>query len=236
VGYDTLASELERIVPLRRIKRDQVLVERLVALEDLGQKVSPKQTSEVLRARPRSIPQARLESDNCVNTRGGLVTLSCNAAPDGCCVMFGDSNGYGVLQFLAESFRRFVFAHTPAVDFDVVRREEPRVVISLMTERFLIEVPTDSKELSIRSLERDKLATANLRTPLSFIRTMHRKSAQPPPTGTSSEDRNTLRVEDVMQPALSDSIGGESTVRERPRDWSSSRSSSFGSSMATIDS
>lgn len=213
-AYDALASELERIGPLRRLTRDQVLIERTVSLNDLGQKVYPRRASESLWARPRSVPQARLESDNCVNNRGALVTLSCKAAPEGCCVMFGDSSAYGTLQFFAEGFRRFVFAHTPAVDFELVRREQPRIVISMMTERFLIEVPTDSKELSIRSLEREKLATATLRHPLAFVRTMHKKSAKTPTTPASPDDRDTLKVEDVMQPAVSDRIGAESTVRE----------------------
>ena len=128
--------------------------------------------------------------------------------------MFGDSAAYDVLPFFAEGFRRFVLAHTPAVDFDLVRGEQPRVVISLMTERFLIEVPTDSKELSIRFLEREKLARATLRSPLTYIRTMNRKSGQTPAPGASPDDQDIPRVEDVMLPALSDSIGGEETVRE----------------------
>lgn len=214
LAYDALASELERIGPLRRLTRDQVLIERTVMLNDLGQKVSPKQTSEALWARPRSVPQARLVSDNCVVNMGALITLICKAAPEGCCVMFGDSSSYGILQFLAEGFRRFVFAHTPAVDFDLVRREQPHVVISLMTERFLITVPTDSKDLSIQSLEREKLANETLRNPLKFIRAMHRKSAQPSAPGASPDARDIPRVEDVMMPALSDRIGNDITVRE----------------------
>jgi hypothetical protein len=51
--------------------------------------------------------------------------------------VFGDSYSFGLLPFLAESFRRLVLLHHPAVDWEVVGEEQPSVVLTVMCERFL---------------------------------------------------------------------------------------------------
>jgi hypothetical protein len=68
-----------------------------------------------------------------------------------------------MLPFLAESFRRLVFAHTPWVDYELVDRENPDIVLSLFVERFLIYVPDDSHGITIEDLASKKRADGTMR-------------------------------------------------------------------------
>ena len=66
-------------------------------------------------------------------------------------MVFGDSACYGMLACLAQTFGRMVFVHSPTLDYDLIAEERPDVVITEMTERFLIMTPDDSKAKPIRA-------------------------------------------------------------------------------------
>ena len=63
-----------------------------------------------------------------------------------------------VVPFLAESFGRLVFGHVPTLDYELVEEVEPDVVITILSERFLIEVPEDldPETPTLRELEASK--------------------------------------------------------------------------------
>jgi hypothetical protein len=83
--------------------------------------------------------------------------------------MFGDSFSYGILNFLAPSFRRLVFVHLSALDYEVVERYEPSVVISLMNERFIYNMRgPDENALSAREVALTKVADGVLRPRLPW--------------------------------------------------------------------
>ena len=79
--------------------------------------------------------------------------------------MLGDSFSYRMLPFLAESFGRLVFVHRPTLDFELVEAERPAVVVSLLTERFLVRVPFDQPFTPTRVHVRKKRAAGEVLAP-----------------------------------------------------------------------
>jgi alginate O-acetyltransferase complex protein AlgJ len=167
VAYRRILRELGPEIPVRRLELDDVEFDEQRLPGDLGFKLTPPVTSPHFVARMVG-ESARLVFDNCVDTTGAHIVTECPAAPASTCVLFGDSFSYPVLKFFAESFRRFVFVHSSTVDPDVVRRERPHAVVSLMAERFMIEVPFDLTPGALRDAEHRKKAEDRLRMPLSY--------------------------------------------------------------------
>jgi hypothetical protein len=58
-----------------------------------------------------------------------------------------------------------VFVHRPTLDFELVDAERPAVVVSLLTERFLVRVPFDQPFTPTRVLVRDKRAAGEVLAP-----------------------------------------------------------------------
>jgi len=166
VGYRCLVDEIQKTgVPFRELKPSDVSFREVEMVGGLGYKVEPHQASTQIFADVHD-PQARCTSDNCVDGQGSLLTFECPSAPETTCVVFGDSFGFGLLSFLAEGFRRFVFALAMTLDHDLVRRERPDLVITLLTERFLIRVPDDVGGATLSELEQERKAQGIVRPPL----------------------------------------------------------------------
>jgi hypothetical protein len=70
-----------------------------------------------------------------------------------------------MLPFLAESFGRLVFIHRPTLDFELISSERPAVVFSLLTERFLMNVPFDQPYVPTRVLARKKREAGEMLAP-----------------------------------------------------------------------
>jgi hypothetical protein len=98
-----------------------------------------------------------------VENQGSYAVTECDDAPSTSCVLFGDSYSLAILPYLAESFRRLVYAHCPWHDYGLIEREWPDVVVSLFAERFLIYVPNDSHGETVASLARRKIAQGSMR-------------------------------------------------------------------------
>jgi hypothetical protein len=109
-------------------------------------------------------PQALLVFDNCVVNNGAMLITECPDAPPTKCLLFGDSFTGQMLSFLAASFRRFVFVHLPIVDYELVARESPDVVISVLNERFMVIVPNDVTGKGFREQQREKLNAGMVRS------------------------------------------------------------------------
>jgi alginate O-acetyltransferase complex protein AlgJ len=153
VAYTAILDELSEIVPVRRLAADEVVFQDMIGSGDLGVKADPTRfcVSPVGIVR---YPAARLLFDNCVENVGSVLLTECRAAPVTTCLLLGDSYAYSIVKFLAESFGRLVLAHSPGLDWGLVDQIKPDVVVGLMAERFLIEVPEDGADLAATELRK----------------------------------------------------------------------------------
>ena len=140
VAYRRIADEIERVVPIRRLQLDDLVFSGRWTDGDLGYKLNVAPV-EVLEA---FIPRrsARLVRDNRVHNSGSLVSTECPEAP-GSCVLMSDSYGWGLLKYLAESFGRLTYAYTASLDMELIDAAQPDIVLNVMAERFLVQVPDD---------------------------------------------------------------------------------------------
>jgi alginate O-acetyltransferase complex protein AlgJ len=165
LAYERVIDELGDQVAVRRLTREDVSFVAKTITGDLAVKLG---IDEAVQLCALMIPEAQVLYDNRVANAGSLVVLECSPAPSTTCLLFADSYGSQISQFLAESFGRFVFAYSTGLDYELIEREQPDVVVSLMAERFLIKPPTDS--VSIAALAADKIARGRTRPPLPYWR------------------------------------------------------------------
>jgi integrase len=164
VAYRRIMEELTQWLPARCLGREDIFFYEERMTGDLGSKLVPARFVSQSISRLR-YPSSRLLFDNCIENIGSVVVTQCREAPDVNCLLFGDSYAYPLLKFLSESFRRVVLAHTPVVDFDLIRRERPDVVLSLIAERHLVGIPDDRAHPSIGEDERAKRLERRTRLP-----------------------------------------------------------------------
>ena len=161
VGYRSLAREIKKEMPIHEVSEEELYFFEAKLLGDLGFKLGigpvPEPCTGYLYSRAKGL------YDNCIDSHGSMVITECAYAPPTTCMVFGDSACYGMLACLAQTFSRMMFVHSPTLDFDLIAEERPDVVVSEMTERFLIMVPDDSTARPIRQLEAEKRAAGRLR-------------------------------------------------------------------------
>ena len=162
-AYEALLDALGPGLAARRLTSADLDVFTGTAAGDLGRHVEPNVEAEHVYAHVRE-PRARLVSDNRVFNTGRTLVYECGSAP-GTCVLLGDSFCYQLLPFVAETFGRLVFVHRPTLDFELVVAERPALVVSLMTERFLVRVPFDQPFKPTRVMVRDKREAGELLAP-----------------------------------------------------------------------
>jgi hypothetical protein len=184
LAYEAVLQAIGDTVPVRRVTRSDVSFYETCFTGDLGEKVLPARASVFLRARVHEV-RARLVRDNRVRNHGREAEFACDAAPPGVCIVFGDSWAYAMIPFLAESFRRLVFRHrVNVVDDDLVERERPDLVLTILTERFCTALPLDEKAIPFeREVARKHKANALVPPPepgepssLQFSLDLHRQS------------------------------------------------------------
>lgn len=162
VAYQALMDALPAAVPARRLDEDDVWFFPLSAPGDLGSKRRLPSKSPHLFAYPRH-PDARLVADNMVEGTGNVIVTESPVAPPGTCVVFGDSYTFGLLPFLSESFGRLVFAQSPSVDLRLIERERPQLTLTVISERFLLDVPDDENEIGVEERAVAKAAAGSVR-------------------------------------------------------------------------
>jgi hypothetical protein len=162
IAYRRVAEEAARQIPMHVVSEEELDLREVVYTGDLGFKMSPKVESLHVAASV-SRPQARLVSDNRIANIGSMIVTECRETPPSTCLMFGDSFAERLLPFFAASFGRFVYAHLPTLDHELVRAEKPDVVVSVLNERFLLQVPYDVGGLTCREAERQKRADERFR-------------------------------------------------------------------------
>ena len=124
---------------------------------DLGAKLDPSESSLHVYAMPTE-PVAKMTSDNRVFLNGHRIEYECPEAGATVCLVLGDSFAHAMLPFLCESFGRLVFAHITTLDQQLVTQVEADIVVSIMNERFIIEVPTDEGAKTLEQLADEKRA------------------------------------------------------------------------------
>jgi hypothetical protein len=138
--YDLIASALEKAAPLRHVGRDDIDIIERVGAGDLGLKANPERESPqaYFAARHRA---SRRQWDNGIRGLGRTIAFACPEAPDTTCVMFGDSAAARMSTLMAETFRKFVLHYSPDADAEIVDREGAGVMMSLLTERRIVNAP-----------------------------------------------------------------------------------------------
>jgi hypothetical protein len=167
IGYQRLMDAVSSAVPVHRVTEDAITYHESLWMGELGFKVDPKEESVTTTAIVDT-PLGYLLSDNRVFNRGMLVVTECPDAPPTTCVGFVDSFARAMHTFLASTFRRFVFAYAPTLDYDLVLRERPDVVVSVMNERFLMTIPYDVGAPTVEEFEREKKAEGLLRDEVAY--------------------------------------------------------------------
>ena len=168
LAYERLAEEMSPVVRMHRVAEEDVAYIERMLVGELGFKVEPQLEAPTIEAQVTN-PTAYLVSDNCVMNTGSTIVTECAEAPLTTCMMLGDSFSDALRPYLAASFRRFVFAQTPRLDYDFIREHDPDVVISVLNERFMIIVPDDLNGPTVKDLEREKRAHDLVREPIRIF-------------------------------------------------------------------
>jgi hypothetical protein len=157
IAYQQLMDHMDPSLGLRRLEMDDVDWVEVPLPGDLGNKMKPVEQSPFVFGDIRE-PRAKLVLDNRIVRTGRRVEFEGPPELGQTCLVVADSYAVRVVPFLAESFRRLVFGHIPTLDYELVEEVNPDVVITIMSERFLIVVPEDlhPETLNLRQLEAQK--------------------------------------------------------------------------------
>jgi hypothetical protein len=164
VAYRKLTEEIAKVAPVRRLEDDDIRFHAHPFEGDLGSKVDPQQKSLHVWAELRDT-RARFVADNRVYRTGRRIDYECDAAPNVKCLVMGDSFAYQGLIYLAESFGRVISAYISTLDYALVEREQPDVVVQVMNERFMIRVPVDVPAKSLDEHATEKRARGEMFAP-----------------------------------------------------------------------
>jgi alginate O-acetyltransferase complex protein AlgJ len=142
VAYQALMDEIGDEVTMRRLTESDLVFHEEMRPGDLGTKVDPVESSVHRYAMPRT-PVAGMVEDNRVFLNGHRIDYECTEAPDTVCLIMGDSFAHMMLPFMAETFGRLTFAHISTLDRELVEEVGDEIVVTIMNERFMIQVPVD---------------------------------------------------------------------------------------------
>jgi alginate O-acetyltransferase complex protein AlgJ len=160
-AYRKLIAEIGAVTPVYVVPEERVDYFEAERFADLGIKVEPPRKSVNTFANVNG-QRARLVADNFILRRGRIAEFECPTAPESTCLLLGDSFNYQMMPFLAESFRKLIFAHLHTVDHDLVQEYRPDVVVNVMNERGLSELMYDlpaptTRDFAARKAERGEV-------------------------------------------------------------------------------
>lgn len=120
---------------------------------DLGNKMVPVLRSQkVILKNPHPVTV----SDNGLNNRGRITHFQNNLNNQGRMLIFGDSfSGINLARMAANFVTEVLFVHSLAVDFRIIEKFRPDMVVFEFAERFLREAPQDG--LPVEKLIIDKM-------------------------------------------------------------------------------
>jgi hypothetical protein len=137
---------------------DTFLFVEKAMLGDLDSKIPGREPGLMLQLAKRHAG-IKVLFDSELHNRGRVVVMHNPVAPEGTVVMFADSFGHDVRDFLVHCFQRTVFVHANSIDAELVRLENPDAVVAEMAERFVILPPQQPSSFRIVDLLSKKLIT-----------------------------------------------------------------------------
>lgn len=140
VAYDFLMHKMK--IDTRILTWEDIYYREAVISEDLGNKLIPKQSASFIWGRVHNAQAQTIFDNEVVNSGRQQITLNKNSSLP-TAVIFHDSFMEVMLPYLMESFSKIYLFHTPNVDYDIIEKIKPDVVISEMVERFLAQIPID---------------------------------------------------------------------------------------------
>ncbi|WP_270793555.1 MULTISPECIES: hypothetical protein [unclassified Aeromonas] len=116
---------------------------------DLGVKISKTTYQEVMKADFSSARKLKT-FDNGINNRGLIQTYhNPDAVINKKIVVFGDSFSHNLVPYFVNVFSRVVYILSGAsIDYDVLKHEQPDLVICEITTRFLVQAPESNYSVS----------------------------------------------------------------------------------------
>lgn len=119
------------------------------SIGDLGIKISKNTIQEIMKA-DFSVARSFKVFDNKINNRGLIqVYQNPNAVIQQSIVVFGDSFSNNMILYFVNAFSRVVFVLSGAnVDYDILKHEQPDLVICELTTRFLVQAPESNYSVS----------------------------------------------------------------------------------------
>lgn len=140
VAYRALMREISRFLPVSELLPDRLSFSNVEGEGDLASKIGIQNllTNVTIAGRSFSVVE-----DNRVPNIGGRLVLENPSLPSRTCLIFRDSFSTNFLQYLGETFGRVVAIWQPNLDYDLIERERPHIVISEQAERFMVVVPDD---------------------------------------------------------------------------------------------
>ena len=187
VGYRALMARITESLPVRRLTRREVHLSFERRSGDLGRKFDPPILSRYVYVDVIE-PRARLVHDNRVRNHGRLVEFQAEAYNALTCLVFGDSYAVRLMPLIAEAFQTTYWAHA-YFDYDLVRELKPDMVVSVVSERGMIVVQSDT-EPGLRRLEAQKRAEGDVmpaRASQSSRINSRRMSQAPAPSAVAAD-------------------------------------------------
>lgn len=142
IAYEYLMNVIKKDFTINILDWEQFEIVEKEMFLDLSNKLTPPRTS-ILSLGTIKQPRAQIIYDNRgINSGRMRVGVNKNTSLP-TAVIFHDSFIEIMIPFLMESFGKVYLLHTPCVDYDLIEKINPDIVISEMVERFLIQPPVD---------------------------------------------------------------------------------------------
>lgn len=167
IAYRCLMAEVSQSVAASVLTEEDLQFVELSKVGDLGAKLVPPESSLEAHVIPCN-GRAEIVFDNRIHNTGRRIDYICDTAPPTTCLIFGDSFAHMLLPFLAESFGRLVFGHLASLDHTLVEEVRPDIVVSVLNERFLVQVPNDLDGENLAHHEAAKRADGYVYPPRSM--------------------------------------------------------------------
>ena len=162
IGYRALMARITESLPVRRLAPREIHLSFERRAGDLGRKFDPPIVSRYVYVDVIE-PKARLVHDNRVRNHGRLVEFQADVYNELTCLVFGDSYAVRLMPLIAEAFHKSYWAHA-YFDYELVRELRPDLVVSVVSERGMIIVQSDT-EPGLRRLEAQKRETGDVMPP-----------------------------------------------------------------------
>ncbi len=150
VAYRSLALEISSQLSIPIIPSSEIeFIEKTLhkpELFDLGNKIGWKHDKTIVNQILN--PRSKCIFDNKSKGTGRLYIYENSDKSLPIAMFFGDSFSHSMIPYLAESFSKLVLIQQPNLDYSLIEKEKPDVVISEQVERFIVRIPDDLKGLS----------------------------------------------------------------------------------------